>query len=299
MPFVAADFAEDTDLERLVLERLGTYRVRTEEPGAIHDHRGSGSGTTVIKVGTAVVGTSLRDDLRNALKPLGFGAAYKVLDMLVEHVLRANGATGRLRFDQKERSIAVRPAALPPPMDTKPELWDRLAVLYVAFQEARHAVTHRRASATPSGELEIYDDGRHLVDTLSEEEIQSFAAAVHAAAELIIGGSTDNRSANIVAWHLNVLRTRHGRPSLTAANPDAHRRLLVMDLQETPTGELIFDIEKARRIVGGQTPSYWDVRLHSTDQVFVGAWEEMPSKTGLEIRFHPSAPPLWLQEAVL
>jgi hypothetical protein len=159
MGFSASDFAEDTDLERFALDRLGPHRVRLGEPGAVyHDEanpKGGGRGMSIV-VGIAdSLGGASREELRESLRPLGFAAAYKVLDMLVEHVLKANGATALRRFDQKTTALAQRPAALPVPLDCRPDLWDRLARVYVALQDARPAVTHRRAQVGAAGELEV------------------------------------------------------------------------------------------------------------------------------------------------
>lgn len=129
MTFDPADFADDTGFERSVLARLGTHRVRVAEPKYIYDRRG-----ITGKLGMAEEGTGPREELRHSLHPLGFGAAYKVLDMLVEHVLRANGTlAGRLTFQEKRKALARRPSTLPAPLNARPELWDRLAALYTAL----------------------------------------------------------------------------------------------------------------------------------------------------------------------
>lgn len=53
-------------------------------------------------VGTIVAGSGAIEEFRLSLRPLAFGAAYKTLDMLVEHTLRANSAgVGRMTFEQK------------------------------------------------------------------------------------------------------------------------------------------------------------------------------------------------------
>ena len=72
---------------------------------------------------------------------------------------------------------------------------------------------------TATGDLEIYDGRPRLIDTVSAEEIQAFAAAVHATAEAVIDGDPDPRRLNIIAWHLNVLEPRHKRGLLTATDP--------------------------------------------------------------------------------
>ena len=300
MAFSTTAYAEDTDFERFVLDVLGTHRIRIADPTAIHDIRGkkNGGGNIFVKVGAAAMGGGGREQVVRSLRPLGFGAAYKVLDLLVEHVLRANGATsGKLPFQQKSQMLTQRPAILPVPLDTRPDLWDRLAKLYNALQEARHAVTHRRATATAAGDLEIYDANGQLIDTVSSNEISSFAAAIHATSELVIEGQSDDRRLNIIAWHTNALQPRHGSPLLNATDPNADRRLLEMDLIELGDGRLRFDVPQAKKTVDGQTPSLWDLRLHAAKQVFVGHWEDVANHE-TPVDFDPASPPQWLSEEI-
>jgi hypothetical protein len=296
--FAPVDFAEDTDYERFVLDQLGTHRVRPVEPGAIHDVRDA-SGHTTLKVGMVEAGAGLREELRRTLHPVGFGAAYKVLDMLVEHVLRANGASGvQLTFKNKTQTLAKRPRVLPVPLDGQPDLWDRLSRLYVNLQQGRHAVTHRRAQATAAGDLEIYDDARCLIDTIVSADIGAFAAAVHAVAELVIDANDDHRRISIAAWHLNALRARHSLLVLPASDPNAGARLLVMNLQRLSDGCLSFDVDRARRTIDGQVPSVWDLQLHGDDRVFVGRWDDLPDQPATTVDFHPVSPPKWLSEEI-
>jgi hypothetical protein len=259
MPFNPNDFAEDTDYERFTLDRLGPHRVRIADPNFIYlDEADTGGGrrrSIRVTLTPAESGGQAREELLSSLRPVGFGAAYKILDMLVEHVLRANGARGRrLNFDQKTRALSARPASLPVPLDGHPELWERLAVLYAVFQDARHAVTHRRAQVTQSGDLEIYDNNRALTDTISRTELGAFAGAVHAIAAAVIDVDADKRQTSIVAWHLNKLVSRHGLPTLPAPDPDAGRRLLISDLALLENGLVRFDVASARGIVDHQQP---------------------------------------------
>jgi hypothetical protein len=296
--FAPVDFAEDTDFERFVLDRLGTHRVRPVEPDAIHDVRGL-PGSVTIKVGAVVAGAGLREELRRTLHPVGFGAAYKVLDMLVEHVLRANGASAvQLTFKNKTQTLAKRPRVLPVPLDGQPDLWDRLSRLYVNLQQGRHAVTHRRAQATAAGDLEIYDDARRLIETIANADIGAFAAAVHAVAELVIDAHDDPRRISIAAWHLNALRARHRLRVLPASDPNAGGRLLIMNLERLGDGRLRFDVDRARQTVDGQVPSVWDLQLHGGDRVFVGRWDDLPDRAASTVDFHPASPPKWLSEEI-
>jgi hypothetical protein len=304
MAFNPSEFADDTEYERFALDRLGAHRVRIAKPGLIyHDEanpEGGRRGSMIVKGGTAVMGAQAREELRRSLRPLGFGAAYKILDMLVEHVLRANGVAGpRMGFAKKRNALSTRPATLPVPLDGHPELWDRMAKLYVAFEETRHGITHRRAQVTSSGDLEIYDNSRARIDTITTAEAAAFAAAVHLLAEVIIDVDGDPRRAAIVAWHVNTLASRHGLSQLPAADPEAGRRLLISDVIPLESGIVRFDVVRAHRIVKHQQPpSLWDLELRLGDRVFVGRWEDVPTAAGDHIDFHPASPPGWLSEQV-
>jgi hypothetical protein len=296
MAFDAAEFAEDTEFERLVLDLLGTHRLRVNDPATVHDIRGDGRGSISVKVGTAVQGTSLRDELRNSLRPILFGAAYKVLDMLVEHVLRANGAAGRLTFARKRADLAQPPQMLPVPLDAQRGIWERLITLFVQFEEARHAVTHRRAQPTPDGGLEIYDDARQMIDKMTSVEIQAFAAAVLAVAELVIDESSDNRRIRIAAWYLNALDIRHRAPALPAIDPNAGHRQLMMDLEVVDDRHLRFDLVRAREVIEQQPDSVWDLVLHAGVRVFTGHWDDVPTEAEEAILIDVASLPEWLSE---
>ena len=292
--FSPLDFADDTAFERFALDELGARNVRVPEPQYMYSSRRG----IIGKLGVAEEGTRLREELRHSLSPLGFGTAYKVLDMLIENVLRANGAgTGRLTFQEKKRVLAERPSTLPVPVDARPQLWDRLAALYTALENARHAVTHRRFQVTRGGDLQIFDDSRRHVDTIASTEYECFVAAVHAVAELVINASEDNRQANIAAFYLNSMQSRHGLPPLPATDPNAHRWLLEVDLVDIGDGRLRFGTERAKEIIERQPqPSLWDLRLRASGRVFVGRWEEVEDLSGVAVDFHPAAPPGWLSE---
>jgi hypothetical protein len=298
MAFNPSQFADDTDFERFTLDRLGPHRVRVAEPGLIYRDEANpkGRSSITVKLPSLVNDEAAREELRRSLRPVGFGAAYKILDMLVEHVLRANGlGPGPMDFKQKRKALSSRPATLPVPLDAHHDLWDRLAKVYVAFIEARHAITHRRAQVTQSGDLEGYDNHRALSDTFRSPEVAAFAAAVHAIAEAVIDVDADVRRTDIVAWHLNTLDARHGLPTLPATDPEAGRGLLVSDLLPLENGLLRFDVARARHITTDQPPSLWDLELRANERVFVGRWEDVPNASD-EVEFHPASPPAWLSE---
>ena len=227
---------------------------------------------------------------------MSFGARYKVLDQLVEHVLRADGVTGRLTFKEKLKQAA--PVVLPVPLDTRRDVWDRLFALYRGYADARHAVTHRRATVAAAGGVTVHDDHGVATDTVSADEVAAFAAAVHAVAEMVIDGTADTRRMGIAEWYLDRLQERHGLPIFGARDVTAGTRLLIVDLRDED-GFLVLEMAAPREIVAGQeVPTAWDVQMHDThNRVFVARWKDLPA-CGETFRFRPEALPEWVAEQI-
>ncbi len=302
MAFEPTEFSEDTDFERLMIERLELHHMKVTDPTATYDRRAlAGRGNTSVRIGMVEEGAEPRERLRQSLTPLGFAAAYKELDMLVQHVLRANGHAGAQKLGYGQKKIAVQQPLtdLPAPLDVHRDIWKITATLYGKLLEVRHAITHRRAGLTSAGDLEAYTNSGQLICTVTSDEIRSFVASVHAIGELVIAGSY-GRESGIAAWHLNRLRSHHHERLLpNEIDPSADLRLLMMDLEELSDGQLRFDVVAARAVVEVQPqPSIWDLELHAEGRIFIGRWEEIPENASASIDFHPATPPEWLTEVV-
>jgi hypothetical protein len=302
MAFRPADFRDDTDFERLVLARLGTHGIAFAGPGAVY-HLGDSprGGNISVSVGAFdSLGGSAREDLRRSLQPLSFGAAYKTLDLLVEHVLRATGAgVGRLTFARKRSLVTSRPAVLPVPFNAQPAMWDRLAALYDRFEQPRHAITHRRAQGTPDGGLDIYDDAGSQIDQVTGAEVAAFTGAVHVSAELVIASSDDSRRVALVAWYLNEMQARHGLGMVAdALDPAAGTRLAKLDLSSVGEGTWRLNVGRLREVIEGQpSPSVWDLELSAGARLFTTRWEDVPDQSVDSLEFEANAPPSWIKLA--
>jgi hypothetical protein len=273
--------------------------VQLEDASTVFDLRARTRGVTV-HVGMAdFLGSRRYDELRASLRPLSFGAAYKVLDLLVEHVLRANGNTAqRLWFSDRRAALNSRPTKLPTPLDAYPDIGDRVAALYVELEDARHAVTHRRAPANADGDLDIYDRGAQLTDTLTGAEIHAFVATVHGVAEAVIEAEDDERRVKIIGAYLNALASRHRLSAVEAIDPGAATRLLRIDVTPLSDSLVSLDLARIRETVAGQTPSFWNIEVYGDDgRVFVGRWDDVPNRDEADmVEFHPDALPAWLTE---
>jgi hypothetical protein len=300
MSFVVADFADDTAYERFVLTTLGERPTRPEPPSAtihLESDPHAVSATVYAISGIAGSGRHAVTILKASLRLVAFGAAYKTLDVMVEHVLRANGASAsRLTFAAKTAALANRPQQLPAPFDTYPELWDRLAGLYVAYDEARHVVVHRRAEITPAGDLNVEKGGR-TIDTVPADEFAAFIAAVQGAADLVIDASVDTRRHGVVAAHLNDLGVRHGMPPLVAIDPGVTSALVISDLAAPDPGHLRIDVRGLRDAISKQGHATFDLQLSGGGQTFTCRWEDLPNHDAEFFDFDPKERPSWLRES--
>jgi hypothetical protein len=221
--------------------------------------------------------------------------------MLVEHVLRSNGASGRLTFAHKTQALRSRPSNLPVPFASHADLWDRLAGVYRAFQDARHALTHRRAGTATAGGLRVYDDGGHQTDVITCLEITSFAAVALGSSDLVVTSSEDSRQLRELAWHLNQLRARHGLSLIAGASLGDDLRLIKATLHPLDQGHWQLDVGHVREVIARQPPSaVWDLELYADpDRMFVARWEGIPDHERVEsVEFDGSLLPDWLAEEI-
>lgn len=303
MAFSTTDFADDTDLERFALTHLGEHLLSAPIVGGIfHDEADPPNGDqrgalTHHLAGTVNLCGGGGERLLEVLRPLGFGVAYKVLDMLVEHSLRANRPLAdRVNYTEKRAMLITPLSILPQPLDQHRDVWDRLVKLYIELGSARDAAVHRRLDTTPTGELRFYSNQRKIDKTLTQEECSAFVAAVHATAEAIIDPRPDERQMNVVAWHLNVLRQKHGFADLPAVDPAPGRTIYMADLCEVETGRAEFNLRRAREVIDARTPMLWDLELRLDERRFVGRWEDVPDPAATVVEFDPATPPAWLSE---
>jgi hypothetical protein len=133
---------------------------------------------------------------------------------------------------------------------------------------------------------------------ISADDVTAFAAAIHAAAELVIDASSDARRVNILEWYLDQLQPRHDMPVLGAADVTAGSRLLLIDLAEAD-GVMTLDVARAREVIAAQPQTgTWDIEMYDKDsRVFVARWEDVPGN-GDTFQIRPESLPEWLIEQV-
>ena len=171
-----------------------------------------------VQVGTAVV-RGYAGGVREVhvdLRPLAFGAAWKVLDLLIELALSQAGlgGTGRITISSKI-AHAKRAAGLCPPLTSDAALWGALTAIYVATEEIRHSLVHRLAEVDrATGELTGRDDQGNVLPSITADHQEAFCRAVQRAAQAIVERAISARQRSDLAWHLDQLEHLHGQPTL-------------------------------------------------------------------------------------
>jgi hypothetical protein len=129
MPSTVSDFQDDTAFEGLLLDRVSPL-IPSSADGSVIDLRQPGGNSVNISL-TESVGSGGHDQLRESeVRPLVFGAAWKVLDLLVELGLDMAGIPPthgkRYTITEKVQKAGVGGVTAMTPFNSHAALWLRL-----------------------------------------------------------------------------------------------------------------------------------------------------------------------------
>lgn len=206
-------FIKATEFERLALDRY--LPLIGEEPGDTWDFRQAmaGSGSICLQVHFATEVSRRDDALRAALLPLVFGAAWKVLDLLLELAFSREGHKQDLKRGwsiQRKCCLAKQGAGDNSLLGTQALTWQAIAQLYAATAEHRHCLVHRTASFSVSPiQLTGTSQGGALVP-LNEQELYAFIHLAQLVAGGVISGGMSQRSVDHLHLCLRKLERHSG-----------------------------------------------------------------------------------------
>lgn len=294
------DFADDTAYERLVLATI----VDPNEPPrgavfAINDIRANGPPGLARGVHDSASAGAV-ESLAARFRPLAFGAAYKILDLVVEMTMRLNGVPcrGRWSFAEKKAFNRGVPARLPAPLDVAATpYWSRTTRLYSVFEQYRHAVVHRRIRLEPNGELVRFDPTGAALPPITVAEQDAFSRYAASFSESLIEATVSQRGLNAMAWYLDALDSHHGCGILGASKPTAIIVKVVDDLRPSSSGRWNLDGVRLHAHLREQNlrPIEADAALHAADGghdvVYQAHLDEVPDAT---VEVDPAALPSWL-----
>lgn len=245
------------------------------------------------------LGSDQADHLREALRPLLFGAAWKTLDLLIEYALQKakrtpkNGKYWLIGEKVKAAAAEIPPVAPFDAADLQPT-WAAATQVYSSTEELRHALVHGPAMIKPDGTFEADRDKGHY--TLTADEQLAVCRAAQRTIKAVLANEIKQRDLRDLNWQLDQLRAHTGQPSLGGTAADVVSEVLVtLPLVD---GQVVVDVPdllaRAQAAVGpGSTlfdlVGYLDEEPHMP---FVG---ELDSASVTTVTFPPQSPPSWLR----
>jgi hypothetical protein len=294
MPKDVMEFADATAFERFVLDRAMPL-LPTSEARSVIDLRGPGVSVAVTPVPARVYAGDVAGTVKlDLLRPLIFGAAWKVLDLLIEF---ATGKQGSIKSKAEKAAADRVPAVLP--FDGQHDLWIRLMRLYASTTTLRHSLVHRQLKIdAATGHMEgTIKPGEPPPRPITAAEQTAFCQAAQGTAEAVIAGAgvLSGRQRDQLSWVLDQLEAHHEQPSLGGSPVHGVIPVVVVDAEPLTPDEVAVDppqiLNRARQ--GTPDRSHFDLRLHLPDgRLLAGSLEDAPAR---RVTFSIDNPPGWLR----
>jgi hypothetical protein len=225
MPRSVAEFQDDTAFERFVLDRTMPL-LPPQEAKQVIDLRGSD--VNPVEVSSVETSRGPSSEVRvDDLRPLIFGAAWKVLDLLIELALEIAGIPHdddqRYSFDTKAGKAGGGAVPAVVPFDARPDLWSRLMRLYASTETLRHRLVHGQIKVDPvTGDMEaVPEPGQPATRPIAASEQSAFCQAAQGAAEAVVTEALSTRRRRQFCWVLDQLTAHHGQSSFGAKAIDS------------------------------------------------------------------------------
>jgi hypothetical protein len=292
VPTSRAEFEDGTSFERYVLDRI-TPLVTRSDTSAVIELAVGGSASKSVAVQPATIQVGISDSTGPAsgavriddIRPLLFGAAWKVIDQLIELGLEQAGAPHDRKADYtvKFKVQQAKKGAVPavPPFNARPHLWARVLRIYVVTEVLRNSLTHRRLLMDPStGDITgVARPGGAPSPTLAVSEQSAFCQLAIGLAEAAIEGALPKRRVDQLRWVLDLLSELHGQSPFGTLPANGLVPVVIVRPPVDQTGNLTLDFadiaRRARATVGGV--SHYDLRIHLPgDRVLAGPLEDAP-----------------------
>ncbi len=238
------EFADATAFERYVLDRATPLLPRSPGTSVIElgdDDTTSiavGSPTLIVRVGAADSTGSAADQLSaDDIRPLLFGAAWKVLDQLTEFALEVAGVRDRGRHYRITFKVgeAVN-GRVPPvtPLDSRPHLWSTAMFTYASADVLRNSIAHRqlRVNHSTGTIIGVPEPGEPAPTPFTLGEQSAFCQAAAGIAEAVINAALPTRRADQLSWALDQLASHHHQP--LSGVPATHGMVPVVIIRPTP-----------------------------------------------------------------
>ena len=291
------DFDDASALERDMLERALPL-VPTTSDSTLGMTIDMDTGRMDARVGARLVIGATPEACVNLLKirPLLVGAAWKVIDLLLEEALAQLGLQPDMSRGwsigaklKHARSHVGQPAT----MDAS--AWPVLMDTYVAGEHIRHSLVHRKAYTDALNSLVGVDAAGQPLRPLTAHEQESLVRAAIRAAAVVISPAPDPRLNSVLRYELSQLSGMHGH-SIDASNWSRPPEEVILPLSPDPVRPEIYplDIPKLRSHRGFMGAWHADLIVQFKDrpgQELRGRLEDAPDDVEM---IDPDRPPAWL-----
>jgi hypothetical protein len=290
------EFEESTAFERWTLEALVPLPARRPHQ-LVKDVAANHVWITLGDAATVRVYAGGVQEVHVDLRPLAFGAAWKVLDLLLE-LAYANAGTpaggGWLTIAKKENLARQGHGALVP-LTADRALWRTLTSTYAATTQARHSLVHRLAEVDQAtGTLIGRDDSGLPLVPITADQQEAFCRAVQRAAMAALAGQISRRERSDLAGQLDQLQAHHQQPALGGIQfqPPA----LLLAPASLSSSQLVIDIPALIQAAQSSWPDrkQIDATFSLPDgRNFLAEADTAPASV---VTVDPDNPPDWLQE---
>jgi hypothetical protein len=247
-------------------------------------------------------GIALSDNDVNALKvkfiPLGFGAGWKVIDLMIEHEIALAGlptpSRGYLPISTKKEYAATR-AIRGISFQCEQQTWDCLFDLYSNTVEHRNSLVHRTAQVDwATGSLNGTDRlTKQALVVLTREEQLAFANAAVLAAKGVIDSKICQRDEAFPKHYLNQLM-HHSKASIIAG-ASAPQAIAVKIPLESDEHGLFVDLEsQLNKLTQQLSTCYFDVYIRHPTNLAIKMWAKSELMPRNRVYIDIEAPPGWL-----
>jgi hypothetical protein len=241
------------------------------------------------------VGQQAVDRFRIRLLSLFFGAAWKVLDTVVEVAIASDiRANGRSPWQpaEKEKLLNAGIGADMPPVPS--DIWRACVQLYINSIEVRHSLVHRTAQVKPNGDLVGETKAKTSLPPVTLRQQAAFCELAQFVALCFETGSMTNRQRHRCLGRLGVLQSLHGLSDLPLG-----REGEVIRLKYRLADDGLLPIAKIKSHVAGAAPGYGGIDLELSRPDLVGVLRgELDDVAGESLFIDIASPPPWLERGL-
>lgn len=213
------DFLGDVDFESYLLQRVAPLMASTAQPVSEYDFEHDRM--TQALAATSILGMTLEEAVEKlGIRPLAFGAAWKVLDLLLEYALDAASfqpTRGRRWSIVEKVQHAKQGHGQAAPLSTYPDIWQRLLASYAATDEVRHSLIHRRATVGAHSEISGRDRQGLPLRPVSKEEQIAFMRAAQRVIIYMQQATLSSRDQSALLAELDQLANLVGYPATSSS----------------------------------------------------------------------------------